>query len=83
MRRIHETIVALESNKYYIFMYLRPCVCVGGWVEVSVRALACACARVSLLIQYATLRSHIVCVLSGCTTFLTLSHKRHDSGKSL
>ena len=35
---------------------------------VDARALACACARVGLLIQYATRRRHIAYGLSGSTT---------------
>jgi hypothetical protein len=42
---------------------------------VGVRAQACACARVGLLIQYATRRLHIVCVLSGFTIFFDIVSK--------
>ena len=41
---------------------------------------ACACARVALLIYYATRRRHVFCGLS-VSTFSTLSHKRHDFRK--
>ena len=41
--------------------------CVG----VSARALACACARVALLIQYAT-RHIVICGLSGSTIFFDI-----------
>jgi hypothetical protein len=42
------------------------------WMGVGARALSCACAREGLLIQYATRRHHIACVLSGYTTFLDI-----------
>jgi hypothetical protein len=44
--------------------------CVRAWVWV--RALACACVRVALLIQYATRRHIAICGLSGSTTFLDI-----------
>jgi hypothetical protein len=43
------------------------CVFGGGYTGAGV---GCACARVALLIQYATRRPHIVCALSASTTFL-------------
>ena len=81
LRRVHETTVAVESNKFYIFlcmcvrarvgetMRMHACVrvCVYVWVGEGARARACACARVGLLIQYTMHRRHIVCVLSGFT----------------
>ena len=72
MRRVHETTVALESSKYYIFL----CVCVRArvcvWVCMGARAQACSCMRVGLLIQYATYRRHTVCVLSGSAIFFEI-----------
>ena len=50
----------------------------AGCVYVRARALACAFARVALLIQRPTRIRHIVYTLSGPTIFLTLSHKRYD-----
>jgi len=38
-----------------------------------------ACVFVALVIQHAMrMRRTVICGLSGCTTFSTLSHKRHD-----
>ena len=53
-----------NNNKYYIFL----CACV--WVGALART--CACARVGFLIQYATRRRRIVCVLSGSTIFFDI-----------
>jgi hypothetical protein len=39
---------------------------------VGKRALACACARVTLLIQYAKRMRHIVCGFSLSTTFFDI-----------
>ena len=78
---VHETTVAMQSNKYYIFVFVCMCVCarvsewVGGWVWVQKRG--CARARVGLLIQYATSRSHTVCIPSDSVIFSDISHKRH------
>ena len=44
-----------------------------GWVGVDVRGRPCGRARVDLLIQYATRRRHIFCVLSCSTTFFDIS----------
>ena len=72
-RNIRKTTVAVESNKRgreHAYACVRPyvcvCVCVNGWVGVTTREQACA----SLLIQYATRRRHILCILSGCNIFL-------------
>ena len=69
----------VESNKYYIFVcacvcgaWVRACVCVRPRVCVGVRTLACACARVGALIQYAMRRRHILCVRSGSTIFFDI-----------
>jgi hypothetical protein len=67
IKHIHETPVAVESNRYYISLSrVRACMCVCmwecGWVGK----------HVALLIQYATFRHHIICVLSGCTTFFDI-----------
>ena len=59
------------------------CVCVDGWLCADVRAQAFACVRVSLLIQYAMRRRHIVCVPSVSTILSTLSHKRCDFRKKV
>jgi hypothetical protein len=89
LRCLHETIVAVESNKYYIFLcvcvracvvgtragedmlmstcVLCVCVCAYARASTHTQARTCACARVGLLIQYATRRRHIVRVLSGST----------------
>ena len=50
------------------------CVCVGGrgGVPVGAQAVACACARVALIIQHATRRHVIICGLSGFTIFLDI-----------
>jgi hypothetical protein len=55
---------------------------VGWWMVVGARAQACAYARVGLLTQYAKRRRHIVCLLSGSTTFSTFPHKRYDFHKN-
>jgi hypothetical protein len=78
-----ENMFAVKSNKYYIFVSVwvsaredrrvraRVRVCGGGRV-VGAQAQACACARVGLLIEYATRRRHVVCVLSGFTIFFDI-----------
>ena len=68
LRRLHETIVAVESNKYYIFLCVRVC----ARASTHIQARTCACARVGLLIKYATRRRHIVCVLSGSTRLFNI-----------
>ena len=67
LRRVYEPLLPWKSNKRYIFL----CVRVGACVRAGVCVIGCVgermrayiCARVCLLIQYATLRRHIVCVL--------------------
>ena len=62
------------------------CVC-GAWVSACVsvgarvRALACACVRVALLIQHAKRRHIAICGLFGSTTFWTLSQMARFSEK--
>jgi hypothetical protein len=55
---------------------VRACVSVGGCrcvrVDGGARARACACARVALLIQYATRGLHIFCGPSGSTIFFDI-----------
>jgi hypothetical protein len=70
LKRVHETIVAWKSNKYFTFV----CVWGGGeeWVVVSERVLACACARVALLIQHKMRRHIVTCGLSGSTKFFDI-----------
>ena len=50
-------------------MRMSACVCVWGEgnAGLGASAQACTCARAGLLIQYATRRRHIVCVLSEST----------------
>ena len=88
LKRVYEIIVAVESNKFtYIWacvrarararaseeMRMRACVLVCvEWGRESVRAPACASARVGLLIQYATRRCHTACVLSGFAIFFDI-----------
>jgi hypothetical protein len=69
LMHIHKTTVAMEINKYYIFLCVCVCVRARACVCVGAQARACACVRVGFLIQYATHRCHIVCVLSGSTIF--------------
>ena len=57
LRRVHETIVAVEKEKFYIFQCVCMCACPRARVYVTARA--CASARVTLIIQNAR-RSHIV-----------------------
>ena len=65
-----------KSNKYYTFLSLS--------VWVGARAQARACARVGLLIQYATRMRHIACVLAGSTIFFDIiSQTTLFSGKKL
>jgi hypothetical protein len=44
----------------------------GGGGDVGARARVCACASVALLIQHATRMRHIICGLSGSTTFIDI-----------
>jgi hypothetical protein len=95
IRRVHETIVDGNRNKYFIFLYVcsracgwghawacvRPCVC--GSMDVGARARACACARVSLLIQYAQARATLSASSLAPQYFLTLYHKRRDFRKKV
>ena len=66
---------AISGTYFYacVGVCVRPCVCLhaGVCVVVGVDAGAreCACARVALLIQNAMYMRHIVCGLSGSTTF--------------
>ena len=65
---------------FYIFLWC-VCVClrVHACVGVGVRTLACAYARVALIIQYATRMLHIAIYgLSGSSVFFTLPHKWYD-----
>jgi hypothetical protein len=71
-----ERCVCVRERESVVCVRVCVCVCVGGWV--GARPRACACAYVALLIQYATRRRHIVCVLSGSTTFLDISYKRRN-----
>ena len=41
LRRINETIVAVESNKYYIFVCVCVCVCVRARVRTLARDRVC------------------------------------------
>jgi hypothetical protein len=50
---------------------------------VGVRARACACARVALLIQHVTLRHIAIYGLSDSSIFSILSNKRHDFRKKV
>jgi len=59
-----EPLLQRKSSNYYVF-----CVCV------------CVCVLVAPVIQHAmSMRRTVVCGLSGCTVFSTLSHKQHDLG---
>ena len=51
----------------------RVCVCVCAGVGVGGRSLACASARVALLIQHETCSHIAISGLSGCTTFLDVT----------
>jgi hypothetical protein len=55
------------------------------WVDAVEQALACACSRVALLIQHATLHHIAVSGLSGSIIqfFSTFSHKRYDFRKKV
>jgi hypothetical protein len=69
-----------KSNKCCIFLCV--CVCAHGWVSaracvrvceyVDVRARMCACARVALLMQYATSSHILICGLSGSAVFFDI-----------
>jgi hypothetical protein len=75
LRRVHEPIVAVNSNKYYILvcvcMLTQACVRACGYTN----AWACACAyvHIALLIQHATRRRHIV------TSFVAPPSPKHSS----
>ena len=77
MRRVHETIVAVEK-KEVLHVSVRECApaCVGSCVCVHMnvieRAQAYVCACVRLLIQHATHRHIDICGLSGSATFFEI-----------
>ena len=72
MRRVRETIVAVEKQKVlHILCFVCMCVCVRARARVGERA--CACSRVPLLIQHAMRMRQIVFCLSGSTTFYIIS----------
>ena len=68
VRRVCESLLPWNSNKYYIFVCVcvraRACVCPGAW--------ACTCSPVALCIQHAT-----VVAPPSSSYSSTLSHKRH------
>jgi hypothetical protein len=68
LRRVYETIVAVQKQNLCV------CACVGVRVCVGVgaRARACACKRVALLIQHATCSHIVICDLSGSTMFFDI-----------
>jgi hypothetical protein len=69
LRRVNENTVPVESNKYYIFLYVSVCAraLASMWARVRARTPVCvgadtrecACTRVGLLIHYAKRRRHI------------------------
>jgi hypothetical protein len=65
MSRVHETIVAVESNKYYIFLCVCVCVCacVCVWGRYGCMSVGVCFRACRLIIQYVTRRRNIVCVL--------------------
>jgi hypothetical protein len=51
LRRVHETMVVVEKQYYkFLCVYVRACVRVD--IGVGARPLACACARVALLVKH-------------------------------
>ena len=70
--------VAVEINKYYIFLCARASVGEGMRIRACIRVCLCVWVRgrgrvhVALLNQYATRRRHIVCRLSGSTSFIDI-----------
>ena len=54
-----------ERAKIIIYLCVRACV----RASVGARALACACTRVALIIQHATLLHIFICGISDSTTF--------------
>ena len=83
MRRAQETIVAVESSKYYIFLCV--CGCASAFVGGCVVEYVCVCVgeRVALIIQHTTRHHIVICGLSGPPKFSTLSHKQHDFRKKI
>jgi hypothetical protein len=63
-------------------MFMRSCIRVCVYVCVVARKHSYACARVDLLIQYATRSCHIFNFLAPLY-FLAFSHKRHDFRRNL
>jgi hypothetical protein len=81
LRRVCETIVAVENNSYFIFSV---CVCTRACVGALAHGRVHVCARVYLLIQHATRRRQIVFsfVASAAPPYFSkLSTKLHDFGK--
>jgi hypothetical protein len=64
LRRVRETIVTVESNKYYIFVY----VCAGA--QEGGRVHACSLFYPSRN-PYTAFRD-VICGLSGCTIFFDI-----------
>ena len=81
LRRVHGTTLAVESNKYYIFLC-----CVRACVRASVcggaRARACAFARVVLFSMPCADAIWSVSYLTP-PYFSALSHKRYDFRKNV
>ena len=70
MRRVHETIVAVEKQcVLHISVRMGNNERVHACEWVGARARACASARVALIIQHATRRHTVICGLSGSTIF--------------
>ena len=69
--------VSTIAAKRYVFK--RQAMCVTLRVGVGARALACACARVGLLIQHATHRHIDICIF--CLRHTFGHYKRHDFRK--
>ena len=63
--RVYETTHVVERQKVlHISVYV--------WTGVGTQTRACACARVALIIQHATLRRIVICGLSGSATFFDI-----------
>jgi hypothetical protein len=73
LRRISEASVSMEVLHVSLHVRARLIMCLHACVSVGAQARACACIRVSILIQHATHMRCIVYGLSGSTSFDMIS----------
>jgi hypothetical protein len=75
VRKIRQTVNKLLCDKItHAELYSMHLVCPNLYsMQCDARGRECACARVALLIQYASRRRHVVCGLSGFIFFDIIS----------